>query len=156
MTRNKIDAKRSIQRAPNLTDDSIRHIVGILDGWTGTLTWDALIEAIAEKRFTTYTRQALHKHERISSAFKQRKDAISEDRSQGVRTVESPELQLALDRIDRLQAVNQRLEAENLRLLEQFMTWAYNANARGLDETFLSQAIPKVSRDSSKPSKRTP
>ena len=72
MTRNKIDAKRSIQRAPNLTDDSIHHIVGILDGWTGTLTWDALIEVIAEKRFTTYTRQALHKHERIRSAFKQR------------------------------------------------------------------------------------
>lgn len=156
MTRNKIDAKRSIQRAPNLTDDSIHHIVGILDGWTGTLTWDALIEVIAEKRFTTYTRQALHKHERIRSAFKQRKDAISEGRAEGVPKVESPELQLALDRIDRLQAVNQRLEAENLRLLEQFMTWAYNANARGLDETFLSQAIPKVSRDSSRPPKRTP
>ena len=142
------------RRAPNLTDDSIRQIIGLLDGWTGTLTWELLIDAIAERRFTTYTRQALHKHERIRLAFAQCKKRIADGRGDEPRRVESPELQAALDRIERLQAVNDRLESENQRLLEQFATWAYNAHSRGLDQSFLSQPMPPIDCETSKRRKR--
>lgn len=142
------------RRAPNLTDNSIKQIVDLLDGWTGMLTWELLIDSIAERRFTTYTRQALHKHERIRLAFAQCKKRLSEGRGEETRRVESPELQAALERIERLQAVTDRLQSENQRLLEQFATWAYNAHSRGLDNSFLSQPMPPIDRETSRRRKR--
>ena len=137
----------AIRRAPNLTDSLIAEIVSILDGWTGALTWRLLIEAIERRHRTTYTRQALHKHERIRHAYTQRKIAIAAGCHAGLRNTESPELQAASERIARLEGENARLRAENQRLLEQFATWAYNAQARGLDRAFLSQPLPPVNRD---------
>lgn len=134
------------KRAKNLTDQDIADIVSILDGWSGKLNWDLLIAAVEQRKRVTYTRQALHKYERIQHAFSLRKQAIS-DGAGVVQKVESPELQAALERIARLEGENTRLEAENQRLLEQFATWAYNAHTRGLDNTFLSRPLPSVDRD---------
>lgn len=135
-----------MKRARNLRDQDIARIVEILDGWTGKLTWESLIEEIEKRLFSTYTRQALHKHPRIKDAFALRKDALSKTAGTAPKTVESPELQLALDQIERLKSTCERLEAENQRLLEQFVTWAYNAHTRGLDEAFLSRPLPPVNR----------
>ena len=88
----------------------------------------------------------VHKHPRIKDAFALRKDALSKTAGTAPKTVESPELQLALDQIERLKSTCERLEAENQRLLEQFVTWAYNAHTRGLDEAFLSRPLPPVNR----------
>lgn len=134
-------------RAPNLDDEAISEIVSILDGWTGKLSWELLIEAIARRKHTRYTRQALHKHERIRHAFGQRKRALAEARGERSPLAHSPELQTALERIARLEAENARLEAENQRLLGQFACWAYNAHTRGLDQAFLSRPLPAVNRD---------
>ena len=134
-------------RAPNLDDESIAVIVGILDGWVGKLSWAALIEAIQWRMHARYTRQALHKHERIRSAFSQRKETVVEVRRTGGSNSDSPELQAALQRIARLEAENVRFEAENQRLLEQFARWAYNAHTRGLDKEFLNRPLPAVNRD---------
>jgi hypothetical protein len=41
-----------------------------------------------------------------------------------------------------------RLKAENARLLEQFVRWAYNANNRGVSEEVLNRPLPAVNRDS--------
>jgi len=65
-------------RARNLDDTDIADIVAILDGWSGPLSWEQLIEAIEKRKFARYTRQALHKHERIKQAFSVRKHAIAE------------------------------------------------------------------------------
>jgi hypothetical protein len=137
----------SRSRARNLDDDAISGIVSILDGWTGKLSWELLIEAIERHRRVTYTRQALHKHERIKHAFAFRKKAIAEKNGSGIPNVESPELQAALERIARLEGENERLESENQRLLGQFACWAYNAHTRGLDHAFLSRPLPSVNRD---------
>ncbi|KDP87836.1 hypothetical protein CF70_034135 [Cupriavidus sp. SK-3] len=134
-------------RARNLGDDDIAEIVAILDGWAGKLSWELFIDAIERRKRTRYTRQALHRHERIKHAFSLRKTALSEGQEGGVRQVESPELQVALERIARLEGENERLAAENQRLLEQFARWAYNAHTRGLDKAFLSGALPAVNRD---------
>ena len=107
---------------------------------------DLLIEAVERHLFARYTRQALHKHPQIQSAFELRKKGLSE-KGEGQRKLAStPEMQAALDQIGRLEAQVQRLEAENNRLLEQFARWAYNANRRGLDEAFLNSPLPDVNR----------
>ncbi|NLY27104.1 MAG: hypothetical protein GX049_06070 [Alcaligenaceae bacterium] len=138
--------KGATRRGKNLTDDAIEQIVRILDGWEGKLTWEALIQATVIRLHCRYTRQALHKHERIRAAFTQRKEALGgKSQEAGQRRSGMPPDVMA--RISRLEAENQRLEAENQRLLEQFVVWAYNAHTRGLDKKFLSQPLPHVNRD---------
>jgi hypothetical protein len=152
-----------MSRAKNLQDHDIAEIVSILDGWTRKLSWEFLIDAIERRTRTRYTRQALHKHERIKQAFSHRKKVLSEGKVGGVGRVDSPELQVLLERIARVEGENQRLQAENHRLLEQFAHWAYNAHTRGLDREFLSRPLPEVHRDQTdrqlktvKPAKKMP
>lgn len=137
------------KRSKNLGDADIKEIVEILDGWTGKLTWELLIDAIELRMHNRYTRQALHKHERIRHAFDLLKKEFS-GRDGEIKRVGSPELQAALERIARLEAENRRLESENERLLEQFVRWAYNAHTRGLDHAFLNQPLPFVNRGQTK------
>lgn len=145
--------KRSVaRRGKNLTDEAIEQIVRILDGWSGKLTWEALIDAIVLRLHCRYTRQALYKHERIKAAYALRKVALSES-SKDRAPLGSGPLGEAMARIARLEAENQRLEAENQRLLEQFVVWAYNAHTRGLDKDFLSQPLPRVNREQTLPQK---
>jgi len=135
-----------MSRAKNLEDEDLAKIVGILDGWTGRLTWDSLIDAVERHLFARYTRQALHKHNRIQHAFEQRKRALAADSGRPRKLASTPEMQVALDKVARLEAQVERLEAENARLLEQFARWAYNANTRGLEEAYLNSPLPDMSR----------
>lgn len=136
-----------MSRAKNLDDQDVAKIVGILDGWSGRLSWELLVEAIEKRLFSRYTRQALHKHGRIKDAFALRKGSLAKSGDAPRKLEGSPELQAAMARIERLKAENERLEAENTRLLEQFVRWAFNANLRGLDNNFLSQPLPTVDRE---------
>lgn len=137
------------KRAKNLDDADIKQIVEILDGWSEKLTWDLLIDAIELRMHNHYTRQALHKHERIRNAFELRKKGVA-DGDGVIRRVQSLELQKALERIARLEVENKRLESENEQLLGQFVRWAYNAHTRGLDKNFLNQPLPPVNRGQTK------
>jgi hypothetical protein len=139
---------RPRSRAKNLDDRTIEQIVQILDGWSGKLTWEALIEEVSLRLRTRYTRQALHNHVRIKEAFASRKKALT-GRDREEIEAESPELQHALQRIARLEVENERLKRENNNLLEQFARWAYNASTRALDEKFLNQTLPPVYREAS-------
>ena len=132
-------------RAKNLDDAAIKKIVEILDGWTEKLTWELLIDAVELRMHNRYTRQTLHKHGRIKSAFEIRKSGIADGDGE-TRTVKSQELQKAIERIARLEVANKRLESENVQLLEQFVRWAYNAHTRGLDSNFLNNPLPPVNR----------
>ncbi len=153
MTR--IAKKRVIRRGKNLTDDAIEQIVGILDGWTEKLTWEALIEAIVVRLHCRYTRQALHKHVCLREAYAVRRAALGKQKVASGRRG-SGALTDALARIARLDAENQRLEEENRRLLEQFVVWAYNAHTRGLTKQFLSQPLPHVDRGQTLTMPRSP
>lgn len=139
----------SKKRSKNLGDAEIKQIAEILDGWSGKLSWELLIDAIELRMFSRYTRQALYKHERISHAFELKKNELSEG-GKHVKRVASPQLQIALDRIARLESENRRLESENNQLLEQFARWAYNAHTRGLDHEFLNRPLPSVNRGQTK------
>lgn len=141
--------KQVTRRGKNLTDEAIEQIVRLLDGWSGKLTWEALIDAIVTRLHSRYTRQALFKHERIKAAYTLRKEALGLSSKDAI-PYGPGQLGEAMARIDRLEAENQRLNAENHRLLEQFARWAYNAHTRGLDKNFLNQPKPRVNRDQTK------
>jgi len=140
------------ERAKNLDDKAIADIVSIIDGWSGKLTWDLLLEAVEKRLRQRYTRQTLNNHTRIAEAFRLRKKTLAEQALQpGRRRLDmSPELDAALQRIELLEAMNLRLTLENDRLLEQFVRWAYNASTRGLDKNFLDQPLPVIQRDRTK------
>ena len=105
-------------RAPNLTDEGIERIVLLLDSWPQPkLTWDLLIAHIHKTLGVRYTRQALDRHARISSAYQTRKKSTG-----GQARPTTPEEA----RIDALEAEVARLKRENDRLLEQFSRWLYN------------------------------
>ncbi len=133
------------KRSKNLGDAEIKQIVETLDGWSGKLSWELLIDAIELRMFNRYTRQALFKHERIRNAFDLRKSKPAKGQEE-IRRVAAPELQIALERIVKLEAENKRLESENNHLLEQFARWAYNAHTRGLDNNFLNRPLPSINR----------
>ncbi|MBR8304736.1 hypothetical protein KDW49_28965 [Burkholderia dolosa] len=138
-------------RERNIDDDVVATIVGVLDGWSGRLSWEALVKAVQRRAGLSYTRQTLHRHERIRLAFAVRKKALSGQTDQKSRDKMSPELQVALDRIARLEAENLRLAAENNALLEQFAVWSYNAQTRNLTNDFLNKPLPGVDREPSEP-----
>lgn len=134
----------SRRRAKNLDDEAIKRIVEILDGWSGDLSWQALIEQIQARLQSKYTRQALHRHERIRLAFEKTKERLA---NPGKKQRDPADLvRVPAGRISRLEAENDRLQQENDRLLEQFVRWAYNAHTRGLDEAFLNRPLPPVDR----------
>lgn len=137
-----------MSRAKNLSDSDVAKIVGILDGWSGRLTWEGLLDAVEKHLYARYTRQALHKHARIQAAFEQRKLALANgDRRQ--RSFENlPEMQVAMDRIARLEGELARLEAENARLLEQFVRNRFGCQ-RG-DPDSLQRSIGSRSPDSNR------
>ena len=136
------------KRARNLDDAGIGEIVALLDGWTGPLSWQALIDAIEELLRVQYTRQALNNHERIKSAFCLRREALKASGVPVRMKAKSHEVTALLQINARMKAENQRLGAENTRLLEQFARWAYNANIRGVREEVLNRPLPEVNRSS--------
>lgn len=89
-------------RSRNLGDEEIADIAAILDGWRGKLSWNGLVETVASRTGQQYTRQALHRHERIRLAFTVRKRVLSGQTEEEPKEAESPELRIALDRIARL------------------------------------------------------
>ena len=136
------------RRSRNLDDAAISEIVGIVDGCTGPLTWQLLIEAIHERTRVRYTRQALNNHERIKLAFSVRRETLKATRGPMRVDTATPEHAALLQVNARRDAEIERLKAENASLLEQFVRWSYNANNRGIGEEVLNRPLPAVNRDS--------
>lgn len=138
-------------RGKNLDDDAIALIVGVLDGWSGKLTWDLLIDAIQKRLRVRYTRQALDKRARIKIAYQVTKARISKiNTSKYRRKLSAAELDALIQRTNRLEAENVRLRVENERLLEQYVTWAYNAYLKGLTKEYLNTPLAGVDREITK------
>lgn len=137
-------------RAKNLTASEVETIVGLIDGWTGKLTWDLLRAAIATRSSQTYERQTLAGHRDIQLAFSSKKTTPTPAKKPAL----SPELEAAEQVIDRLEATVKRLTLENNSFIEQFVRWAHNASLRGLDEDFLNQPLPPVDREKTKEDKK--
>ncbi|SNU81746.1 hypothetical protein [Pandoraea sputorum] len=140
-------------RAPDLTDERIAAIVETLDGWIGKLTWELLLDAVEASTGDRYSRFTFAEYPQIANAFSLRKDVLrgalprerGEPRDERVRA--------ALAQADRYKAKAERLEAENQLLTEQFVTWAINAERKGVTIDMLNAPLPKPERDRSKGAK---
>lgn len=138
------------KRAPDLTAEAIKIVLDLVDGWKGKLTWELLIVAIAKETGHTYSRYTFADYPEIANAFALRKESLrglpptepSQPRDERVRA--------ALEQIERYRNKVERLEAENELLLEQFVTWATNAERKGVTVAMLNAPLPKPSRDRSK------
>lgn len=132
--------------AKHLSTKDLDVIVKLIDGWEGKLAWEALCDAVEPLIGSRPTRQTLNSHERIKSAFTHQKARL---KSGFVSTKRPPSLNIAEQRIRRLEAENFRLERENARLLEQFIRWQYNAHKHNVSQEKLDAPLPNVDRNSS-------
>lgn len=137
-------------RAPDLTQERLQLVLDTLDGWKGKLTWDLLLDAVEKATGIAYSRFTLGEYPQIANAFSLKKDVLrgtwkpagGEPRDERVRT--------ALEQVERYRSKVQRLEHENQLLLEQFVTWAHNAERKGVTMMMLNAPLPKPHRDRSK------
>lgn len=137
-------------RAPDLTSETTTQIVDIIDGWSGKLTWRALIKKVVEVTGIEYSRFTFLEHSSISIPFSLRKEALRGKVGAGPRVPRDEQVKAALEQVDRYRNKVERLESENQLLLEQFVTWAINAERKGVTAAMLNAPLPKPSRDRTK------
>jgi hypothetical protein len=132
--------------AKHLTSKDVDIVVRLLDAWEGKLTWELLCDGAAKLIGTRPTRQTLNAHERIKNAYLSRKASVKTGLIPSKRPAS---LDIAAQRIRRLEGENNRLKEENDRLLEQFVRWQYNTYKHGMSKAKLDAPLPPVDRDSS-------
>jgi hypothetical protein len=142
-------------RAPDLTEQRIEDVIGIIDAWDGKLTWDMLIDSVAEATGFRYSRFTFAEYPKIANAFSFKKEMLRGTwRVEPKRSLPRDErVFAALEQVGRYKAKIHRLEKENQLLLEQFVTWATNAERRGVTMAMLNAPLPKPERDRTKPAK---
>jgi len=137
-------------RAPALTDERIQAVLDALDSWKGKLTWDLLIAAVAQTTGVTYSRFTFAEYPQIANAFSLKKDALRGTWAGQPVVPRDERVKAALEQAERSKAKAKRLEQENQLLLEQFVTWAVNAERKGVTMDMLNAPLPKPLRDRSK------
>ena len=137
-------------RAPALTDERIEVVLDTLDAWKGKLTWDLLIAAVSKTTGITYSRFTFVEYPQVANAFSMKKDALRGTWDGKSTSPRDERVRTALEQAERSRAKAQRLEQENQLLLEQFVTWAVNAERKGVTMTMLNAPLPKPQRDRSK------
>lgn len=142
----KIKMVRKQKFVPRLSDEDIDDVCGILDGWTGKLTWEFLIEELLRRWRRTYTRQALDRHRRIKRSFFAAKSRLRNS-PVNLKRQGPAELARARDRILRLEAELERANRQIDRFIAKFLRWAYNAQLKGLTEADLDRPLVSIDRE---------
>lgn len=137
-------------RAPDLTQEHIATTLDTLDTWRGKLTWDLLLDKLEEVWGYRYSRFTLAGYAEVANAFMHRKDALRGTLPVSRGTPRDERVRAAVEQADRFKAKAERLEAENNLLLEQFVTWAHNAEKKGITMDMLNAPLAKPDRDRSK------
>lgn len=137
-------------RAPKLTAERIQKVLDTLDCWKGKLTWDLLIKAVQETTGITYSRFTFAEYPAITNAFTLRKETLRRTADKPARTPKDLHIRAAMAQAERYKVKAERLEAENQLLLEQFVTWAHNAERKGVTMDMLNAPLSKPQRDRTK------
>lgn len=131
--------------AKHITSKDVVKVIGVIDGWDGKLSWDALCDSVKPHIGTRPSRQTLSAHLKINEAFQLKK----KHQKLGAKNTKTPQsLATAGQRISRLENELARVTTENTRLLEQFIVWQYNAYRHGLSEGQLNEPLPDIDRES--------
>lgn len=137
-------------RAPALTTERIQVVLEVLDGWKGKLTWELLIADVEKATGIAYSRFTFSEYPEIANAFALKKDALRGTWNSGPAVPKDERVRAALAQVERLQGTVARLKQENMLLKEQFVTWATNAERKGVTLMMLNAPLPKPERDRSK------
>lgn len=97
-----------------------------------------------------YSRFTFAEYPTIADAFTLKKKKLSGTLTRGPITPRDGQILAALDKAERFKAKADRLERENELLLEQFQTWAVNAERYGVTITKLSTPLALPNRERSK------
>lgn len=131
--------------AKPLHDLEIEQVVRLLVGWTGKLTWEALVDAHERKNHRSRSRQTLARSAAVKIAFDAAKARLNKHANEpDASNLRSDEIAILKARVSRLEAENQILKAQNAALLQQFVTWQYNAYAHGLTKAKLEAPLPAI------------
>lgn len=137
-------------RAPDLTDACIAVVLDTLDTWTGKLTWELLLDTVESVTGLRYSRFTFAEYPEIANAFSLKKDTLRGTLPRSRGEPRDERVRSALLLVERYKAKVERLEAENQLLCEQFVTWAVNAERRGVTMDMLNASLPKPQRERSK------
>lgn len=137
-------------RAPDLTQETIDVVVDTLDNWKGKLTWDLLIDAVAKATGLEYSRFTFAEYPQIADTFALKKEALSGTWNREPTQPRDARVKSALEQAARFKAKVKRLEHENKLLLEQFVTWATNAERKGVTMDMLNAPLKRPDRDRTK------
>ena len=137
-------------RAPDLTAERIQTVLETIDGWKGKLTWDLLIAAVEKATEIAYSRFTFAEYPEIANAFTLKKDALRGAWKGEPTAPRDERVRAALEQAARLQAKVERLAQENMLLKEQFVTWAHNAERKGVTIMMLNAPLGKPQRERSK------
>lgn len=133
-------------RAPDMTPKLIQVVLETLDGWKGKLTWDLLLAAVEKATGITYSRFTLAEYPEVANAFSLKKEALRGVRKSEPATPRDERVRAALEQVARLNATVERLRQENMLLKEQFVTWALNAERKGVTISMLNAPLPMPER----------
>lgn len=134
-------------RAPDLTTERIELVLATIDGWKGKLTWNSLLEAVEKATGIAYSRFTLFEYPDIANAYALKKDALRGTFKAEPSLPRDEKVRAALEQVERLQATVNRLKNENMLLKEQFVTWANNAERRGVNMMMLNAPLPRPPRE---------
>lgn len=129
--------------AKHLTSKDIAILINQIDAWEGKLGWEALCDVVAPLIGGRPTRQTLSSHCQVKVAFGQKKQQL---KTGFVSTKRPLSLNIAEQRIRRLESENERLKVENSNLLELFLRWQYNAYKHGVTKNRLDEELPSIDR----------
>ncbi len=138
------------ERAPDLKPERVNRVLELLDGWKGKLSWELLLEAFENETGDRYSRFTIAGYPQIAAAFLLRKEALRGASPTAPSTPRDERVRAALEQAARATAKAERLLGENDQLTEQFVTWAINAERRGVTMDMLNAPLPKPQRDRSK------
>lgn len=127
--------------APRLTNERINIALKLLDGWTGKLTWPRFLAMLEIDLGHKYTKAALLRHARFKSAWDKRRWDENPDRNSR-NNFGNQALQIALEKIEKLERTIERLESDNNLLNEKFVVWATNAAYKAITVEELNRPIP--------------
>lgn len=131
--------------AKHLTKMDVEAILNIIYAWKAEkLTWDGICEAAVIVVGKRPTRQSLNANEFIKEAYSSKKSVLK------MREPAMPKpssLNMAAERIARLQSEVESLKKKNSALLEQFVVWQYNAYKYGIKEYQLNDVLPRIDRE---------
>ena len=127
--------------APRLTKERIDIALKLLDGWTGKLTWPRFLAMLELDLGHKYTKAALLRHSRFKDSWDKRRWSENPERDEK-NNIGNYGLQVALEKISKLEKTIERLENDNNLFNEKFVVWATNAANKGISMEELNRPMP--------------